>query len=153
MNPTTYTPKKIKSLYSIDYHQWIEETVKHLQEKNFEVIDWQNLIDEVIDLGKSERNAVKSLLTRLLEHIFKLSYWESEKAYNAAKWRSEIVAFRNQIKDHLEDSPSLKPYLENTYPKCFKSARESMSELFPLPDDLQIPLENVLDSHWFPDEK
>lgn len=89
---STQAQKKVT--YETDYNLWIEETVKQLQERKFDRVDWENLIDEVKDLGKSEKNAVKSLLTRLLEHLLKLSFWDSEKAYNARKWRSEIITLR-----------------------------------------------------------
>lgn len=143
--------KTVKSLYETDYHKWIEETVKQLQQGDYDGVDWANLIEEVIDLGKGEKNAVKSLLTRLLEHLLKLSYWDSEKAYNHRKWRSEIVTFRIQIKDRLEESPSLNNYLESSYPKCFQAAIASMSELFTIPEDVEIPFKQALDDQWFPD--
>ncbi|WP_083767392.1 DUF29 domain-containing protein [Rippkaea orientalis] len=91
----------IKSLYQTDYYQWIEETVKQLEKGDYEAVDWINLIEEVKDLGKSEKNAIKNLLIRLLEHLLKLFYWNSEKSYNSRKWRSEIVNFRIQIQDKL----------------------------------------------------
>ncbi|GFE68783.1 DUF29 domain-containing protein [Chroococcus sp. FPU101] len=140
------TKAQKKVAYETDYNQWIEETVKQLQDRDFEAVDWKNLIEEVIDLGKSEKNAVKSLLTRLLEHLLKLSYWEAEKSYNSRKWRSEIVTFRIQIQDRLEDSPSLKVYLESIHDHCLKSAIASMSELFDIPSDVYITLDEALES-------
>ena len=142
----------VKSLYETDYYQWLEETVKQLEKGHYQAVDWTNLIEEFKDLGKSEKNALKTLLTRLLEHLLKLFYWDSEKTYNSRKWRSEIVNFRIQIKDRLEDSPSLKNYLETSYPKCLKAAIASMSELFTIPQDVEISLQQALDEHWFPDQ-
>lgn len=48
------------------------------------------------------------------------------------------------------DSPSLRPYLEEIHPSCLKNAIAAMSELFNLPDKVEIPLENALDNHWLP---
>ena len=102
---------KAKTLYEQDYNQWVELTVRQLQARNFASVDWENLIEEVADLSRRERSKLKSLLTRLWEHLLKLSYWESEREYNQAHWKGEIRNFRKQIKDLLENSPSLKPYL------------------------------------------
>ena len=65
--------------YETDYNQWLKETVKQLQERNFEQVDWDNLIEEIESIGKSDRRALMSLLTRLIEHLLKLAYWQEEK--------------------------------------------------------------------------
>jgi len=100
------------SLYDTDYNQWIQETVQQLQNRNFDPIDWENLIEELESMGKNDKRALISLLTRLLEHLLKLSYWESEKPRSGNHWSSEIVNFRAQIKTRIEDSPSFRPQME-----------------------------------------
>ncbi|GFE67478.1 hypothetical protein CFPU101_00880 [Chroococcus sp. FPU101] len=64
-------------LYEADYNQWVEETVKQLQNKNYAAVDWENLIEEVADLSGRERDKLESLLTVLFEHLLKIAYWES----------------------------------------------------------------------------
>jgi Domain of unknown function DUF29 len=71
--------------------------------------------------------------------------------YNVRKWRSEIVTFRSQIRDKLEESPTLRSYLLEIYPKCLEDARESMGELFDLPHEIEISLEQAIDKTWFPE--
>ena len=44
-----------KNLYDTDYNLWLEETVKQLQAKDFNAIDWENLIEEIASLGRSEK--------------------------------------------------------------------------------------------------
>ena len=65
------------SLYETDYQRWLQTMVHHLQKRNFDAIDWNHLIEELESMGKSEKRALLSLLTRLLEHVLKLAYWES----------------------------------------------------------------------------
>ncbi|MDJ0573572.1 MAG: DUF29 domain-containing protein [Xenococcaceae cyanobacterium MO_234.B1] len=137
--------------YDTDYHQWIQETVLALKDRRFNVIDWDNLIEEIDSMGKSERRALISLLTRLLEHLLKLSYWEAEKKRCGNHWASEIVNFRFQIENRLEDSPSLRKELPAMYDKAYPVAVKSVSKLFPLQQDACIFLEKALDSDWFPD--
>ncbi|GBF81348.1 hypothetical protein AsFPU1_2761 [Aphanothece sacrum FPU1] len=67
------------TLYDNDYNQWIQTTVQQLREGNFNEIDWDNLIEEIESMGKNDKRALLSLLTRLLEHLLKLAYWEFEK--------------------------------------------------------------------------
>ncbi|MFM6518330.1 MAG: DUF29 family protein, partial [Microcystis panniformis] len=69
----------ILNLYDRDYQLWLENTINQLRRGDFQAVDWQNLLEELADLGKSERRALESLLTRLLEHLLKLTYWQSQR--------------------------------------------------------------------------
>jgi len=79
------------ALYEEDFVLWTEKTAELLKRKEFDLVDWENLIEEVECMGKSDRRAVESLLTQLLIHLLKLSYWESEKERNARHWLEEIA--------------------------------------------------------------
>ena len=140
------------NLYETDYNQWIQETVQKLRNRNFNDVDWDNLIEEIESMGKNDKRALLSLLTRLLEHLLKLSYWESEKQRSGNHWAAEIVNFRSQIQTRLEDSPSLRPQLEEMYAKVYPVAIKSVSKLFSLPEDAHISLSQALDEDWFPNE-
>lgn len=140
------------SLYDTDYNQWIQETVQQLQNRNFDPIDWENLIEELESMGKNDKRALISLLTRLLEHLLKLSYWESEKPRSGNHWSSEIVNFRAQIQTRIEDSPSFRPQMETFYEKAYPVALKSVSKLFSLPPEANISLSQALDEDWFPNE-
>ena len=136
--------------YETDYNQWLKETVKHLQERNFEQVDWDNLIEEIESMGKSDRRALMSLLTRLIEHLLKLAYWQEEKKRSGNHWAAAIVNFRAQIQHRLEDSPSLRSELAAMYDKVYPVAIKSVSQLFSLNSDAHISLEQTLDDNWFP---
>jgi len=42
-------------LYDRDYLQWVEDIVNKLRTKDFDHLDIENLIEEIEDLGKSEK--------------------------------------------------------------------------------------------------
>ena len=147
--------KAQKQLYETDYHLWVIETVKKLQNQEFDTIDWGNLIDEFLDLSKREKRKLQSLLKRLFEHLLKLKYWENEAQRNRRHWRGEIANFRQQIKYQLEDSPSLKSYLKEIFAQSYLDARVIASEksglpLNTFPESPIAPLEKVLDENWLP---
>jgi hypothetical protein len=146
----------ILNLYDSDYQLWLESTINQLRRGDFQAVDWPNLLEELADLGKSERRALKSLLTRLLEHLLKLTYWQSQRDYNQAGWKKEIRNFRLQIADLLADSPSLKSYLREILAKCYLDARNLLidetkldASIFPL--EVLASLEEILDQNWLPD--
>ncbi|NEO28757.1 MAG: DUF29 domain-containing protein [Kamptonema sp. SIO4C4] len=138
------------SLYDQDYNFWIQDTIQQLRRRNFDRVDWDNLIEELETMGKNDQRALLSLLTRLLEHLLKLAYWEAEKPRTGNHWASEIVNFRAQIQTRLEDSPSLRPQLPAFYEKAYPTAVKSVSQLFTLPSNAQITLDQALDDDWFP---
>ncbi len=144
-----------KKLYDTDYNLWLEETVKQLQAQDFNAIDWENLIEEIASLGRSEKRRIESLLTRLFEHLLKFAYWEKEKNYNQNHWRREIRNFRKQIKKELKASPSLKNYLLKVFEECYQDSRELVADISELPIDTfpSSPIANVeqiLDENWLP---
>ncbi len=118
-----------QSLYDQDILLWVEDTVAKLKAHDFANLDLENLIEEIDTLGKSQRNAVRSLLRRLIEHLLKRCYVLLPECY--VGWQREIRAFRNDIKDILEDAPSLKNQIVEILPKVFENALASMREEYP----------------------
>ncbi|MBE9223649.1 DUF29 domain-containing protein [Cyanobacterium stanieri LEGE 03274] len=144
-----------KSLYDTDYNLWVLETVKKLEKKDLDSLDWENLIEEVLDLSKRDKRKIESLLMRLIEHLLKLQYWDEEKDRNKGHWQGEIRNFRKQIKRLLKDSPSLKPYLEEILGEFYQDAREIVSDRSQLPLNIfpetpMATLEKILDENWLP---
>lgn len=147
--------KPSQSSYNTDYHKWVEETVKQLQNRNYEGIDWEHLIEEVADLSGREKDKLMSLLTRLFEHFLKVAYWESEREYNLRGWLGEIQNFRIQLLRLFKKSPSLKPFMLEIFDECYQDACKIMSKKIglELTDFPTIPIANptqALDENWFP---
>ncbi len=62
------------NLYDKDYCLWLEETVQLLQERKFTDLDIFNLIEEIKDMGRSEKNALEINLIVVLLHLLKWKY-------------------------------------------------------------------------------
>ena len=139
-----------KVKYEEDYYLWINTMIEKLKNKNYADVDWYNLIEEIEDMGKSQRRAVESLLLRLTEHLLKLKYWSTEKVRNKKHWQSEVVNFRVLLRKRLKESPSLKAILPEIYGETLIDSKKSMSKLFDLPETIDLSLEQVLDEDWFP---
>ena len=103
-----------------------------------DAIDWKHLIDEIEGMGKSDRRALQSYLERLIEYLLKLKYWHAERDRCERGWKIEIIEFRSRIERILDDSPSLKNYLTEIYPKAHRLAVARMSIVFDLPNDASI---------------
>jgi DNA repair ATPase RecN len=150
----TQLEKLSKNLYDVDYNLWVLETVKQLERREFNALDLENLIEEVSDLSRRDKRKLESLLTRLIEHLLKLAYWDTEKEKNIGHWQGEIRIFRKQIKKELKASPSLKRYCQEVFEECYQDAREILSDKSQLPLSIfpEKPitdLDQVLDENWF----
>jgi hypothetical protein len=87
------------SLYDTDYNQWTQDTIQQIQNRDFESIDWDSLIEELEIMGKNDKRALISLLTRVLEHLLKLSYWESENQDPVIAGLRKLSTFALKFKD------------------------------------------------------
>lgn len=140
---------EIKELYDRDFNLWVEQTKLKIQNRDFENMDWDNLLDEIDDMGKSEKRSLESYLQRLIEHILKLRYWESEKEKNFRHWQSEVINFRNLIKRLLKRNPSFNRYMENVYQELFQDAIARLKVEFEIPANSFVELEAILKDDYF----
>ena len=140
------------TLYDKDYLLWIEETLKKLRSKNYEKVDWDNLLEEIEDMGRSEKRALESNLIVLLLHLLKWQY-QSEK--RSGSWERSILEHRRRIKKALKDSPSLKPYLitilNESYSEAVKQAKaETKLSLDTFPHQCPYELTTILEDGFLP---
>jgi hypothetical protein len=147
--------KQPESLYEEDFQLWLEETVGQLRSQKFDQIDWENLIEEIESLGKSDKRAILSYLTRLCEHLLKVMYWDTEREACLRGWTREIANFRLEIKAILKDSPSLKNYLQSEFLPAYANGRKLFLNASGLnadtvPQNPCFSLTQALDENWLP---
>ncbi|MEH2088022.1 DUF29 domain-containing protein [Nostoc sp.] len=99
-------------LYETDFYGWTQKQVSLLKTQQWEQLDTLNLIEEIETLGRRERQELRNRLGVLLGHLLKWQF-QSEKRSNS--WLGTIREQRVQIKLLLQDSPSLKPYLDEVF--------------------------------------
>ncbi|MBD2136564.1 DUF29 domain-containing protein [Anabaena sp. FACHB-1237] len=121
--------KSGENLYQQDFYLWIEDTINKLKARDHDNLDWENLIEEVESLGKSQRKAVRSFLIRLLEHLLKRCYVPMSDCYRG--WEIEIRNFRQRLMIELEDSPSLKNFVLEILSQSYEMALENVRDSYP----------------------
>ncbi|HAC65894.1 MAG TPA: DUF29 domain-containing protein [Cyanothece sp. UBA12306] len=128
--------------YETDYYQWTIEQVQALRERKLDNLDWENLIEEIESLGRSDYNAVSSLLMRQIEHRLKIDYTPLEEYYK--KWKIEIQAFKIGIKRKI--SPSMKPKLQQDLEEIYQDAVSLVTLEYGinLPNQCPYSLEDLL---------
>jgi hypothetical protein len=127
---TTELDGNRQSLYEADYLKWIETTAQKLRVRDYSNIDWENLIEEIEDIGRSECRSLENNLIVVLTHLLK---WQYQPDFRSGSWKGSIVEHRRRIRKALKESPSLKSYLEEVFAECYLDAVEQASAETELP--------------------
>jgi Domain of unknown function DUF29 len=99
-----------RTLYDEDFIAWTEQQAEALRTaakagSNL-AVDWENLAEEVEDLGRALRHELRSRLTVILCHLIKLEH--SAAADPRRGWRSSIREARSEVESLLTENPSLR---------------------------------------------
>ena len=139
----------LKQLHDSDFNLWVEEMKVKIQNRDFDGMDWESLFDEIDDMGASQKRALDSYIERLIEHILKLKYWQSEVARCRNGWMAEVSNFRSRINRILKKNPSLQNYLASEYSDIYQDATKTMKLLFEMPENNFINLETIMQDNYF----
>ncbi len=141
----------LKQLYEIDDSLWLEETIELLKNKQFNLLDLENLIEELESLGRHDKNAVESLLEQVIRHLLLCQYWTKE-AQNLNHWKAEIRGFRSQLERLL--TTNLRNHLASRLPKIYHYAlgyvQDKTGFTVNFPQQCPYTLEQLLDENWLP---
>jgi Domain of unknown function DUF29. len=96
-----------KELYEKDFYLWVMENLRLLKERRYEEVDWENLLEEIEDMGRSELRSVISYVSVILEHLYKLENFKvSQEMGNS--WIKSIINAREGLELMFDESPSLR---------------------------------------------
>ena len=151
---------RIDELYETDFYVWTQrqaEALRRLAETRPNVdLDFPHLIEEVEDLGTSQRDAVRSQLRRIIEHCLKLEW--SRARYPRGGWRGSVIDARAELDDKL--SPSLRHDLAQHLPRLWTQALTKADNALRgqreadaadlLPAECPYRLDDLLTDGWYP---
>lgn len=135
--PKNLQVRKKVHAYEEDFCAWSLEQAKHLKKKEFHMLDFEHLIEEIQTLGASEKRALKSYLAIVLIHMLKIKY-QSKK--HTRSWDFSIKNSRLEVKTILKENPSLKRHLNDYLINAYNVAR------------VEAEKETGLDFDTFPEE-
>lgn len=152
-----------EQLYEDDFYAWTRNqarALRHLAATRPDVaLDFEHLIEEVADLGKSERFAVRSQLRRIMEHCLKLA-WSPARAPRPG-WHETIIDARTILEDKL--SPTLRRDLRRRVPQLYDQARRNTEGALraygehrtadALPTECPYRFADLLRHDWYPENR
>ncbi len=117
-------PDTKRSLYEQDFDAWLHEQVALARDGKAAALDLDQIAEELEEVGRRERRALESHLTRLLMHLLK---WRYQPTRRSGSWHLTIRESRRQLARILRDSPSLKAYFHAVFEPCYADARGDAS--------------------------
>ncbi len=147
-------------LYEQDYARWAQKQIELLRSGRFSDIDIEHLVEELRDMGKSERDELENRLTILLAHLLKWQFQyqqlsERWKEFDGRSWRYTIIEQRDRIARRLRKSPGLKSKLDMILPEAYADAMVLAVKETGLPEQTFPPhcpytQEDILDNDYYP---
>jgi hypothetical protein len=132
-----------RDLYEHDFFAWTLRQSKELRRfartRPNLPLDLDRIAEEIADLGKEQRNAVRSWTIRLIEHLLLLDHSPAEAPRRG--WLREVMTFRDEIEDRL--TPTLRRDLARQLPRLYAKARQrALLDMEPYEGDLASRLPN-----------
>jgi len=86
---------------------WVQENLKLLQNKEYERVDWENLLEEIRCMGEWYVDRVVGLMADILEYLYK---WENFRYREDVghSWIKSINNARDELRTIFERHPSVK---------------------------------------------
>ena len=141
------------TLYEQDFQLWLEQTVVQLQNRDWEQLDCDNLVEELEAMGRSEKQALKSNLRVILLHLLKYQYQAQKRSRS---WKVSVREHRLRVQDSFKTSPSLQRFYREVFQTAYQEARRlAMDEtglpLSTFPERSPFNPEQVLDLDYLPE--
>lgn len=126
MRELTARERRGRGLYDEDFWTWTQEQAAALRARRLEAIDWDNVIEEIETLGRSEKRAWRSHCANVIAHLLKIEH--SPASRDLDHWRKEIVAWQREMHDTLTENPGMKGDLSEMLARAWKDGRRDAAE-------------------------
>ncbi|QXF33574.1 hypothetical protein CE143_10715 [Photorhabdus luminescens] len=139
--------------YETDVVVWANEQAALLRAGKFSEIDIVNIVEEIEDVGKSEKRELASRMAVLLSHLL---MWQFQLEHRGSSWQRIIKEQRKALALHIKETPSLKSTIadENWFAKVWSDAVSSAVDetgLDMFPDECIWNINQIFSQEFYPD--
>jgi len=147
--------------YDRDFDAWIQRHITLLKQGRVNEIDVEHLIEELEDMGRSNRRELVSRFIPLIAHLLKWEYQYSQLqdrwgSFTGGSWKGTISVQRTEITKLLKQNPSLSNNLQDAMLEAYPDALEATIDETGLPKSTfpeicPYTIEQLLDKKFYPD--
>jgi len=141
------------TLYQTDFYAWTQQQAALLKGEEFTEVDWQNLIEEVESMGRSEQRELESRLTTIMLHLLKIVCEPRSQAVSG--WKNTILTQRIDLRRHLKANATLRAHVADYVADVYQDARllaadTTQCAVDDFPARCPWTAEQLLDVNWLP---
>ena len=119
-----------RDLYETDVVEWARQQVDALRRlataSRPNDVDWDNVIEEIESVGRSQVSALERKLTLILAHLIKVASAPGSQAVRG--WRSEITSHQRVVRKRFPNSVRRLLDWEDIWVDARDEAREALAE-------------------------
>jgi hypothetical protein len=139
--------------YQSDFYSWTQQQASLLKARQFNELDFDNLIEEIETMGRSEKHALESRLAVLLQHLLK---WKYQPERRGRSWQLTLKEQRIKLAKLLKTNPGLKSELDEILTDAYqlavvKAAKETRFDETVFPTECPWQLIQITHTDFYPD--
>ena len=136
-----------------DVYGWAVHTAQLLREKKMSEVDFDGIVEELEEMGISNKHALISRLTLVISHLLK---WQFQPNMRGHSWTYTIRAQRKKASYVLDDNPSLKSKLDEIIAKAYKVAIDEATDQTGLdektfPAECPYTFDQIMNDEFYPE--
>jgi hypothetical protein len=141
------------TLHDRDFYAWTLRQASLLREGRLSEADLEQIAEELEGMGASERRELTNRLALLMAHLLK---WRFQPELRGNSWRHTIDVQRFDVKELLEENPSLAAKLDERMAKAYVkslllAARETGLSKPTFPPACPFSAEQLLSEDYWPE--
>jgi hypothetical protein len=151
---------RVEQLYEDDFYAWTQVQAKALRRfarsRPNLPLDLAHIAEEIADLGRNQRDSLRSWTANVIEHLLLLQYSPAREP--RAGWIAEIVTCRRDIDRRL--SGAMRRDLKRQLPRLYEEVRTDLPKKLAahgeadiagrFPERCPCTLDQVLGDFWPP---
>ena len=141
--------QKLSRLYLADETAWLEEMASLIEKRKYDLLDYKNLREYLLDMAKRDRREVLSRLVTLLAHRLK---WDYQPRKRSRSWKLTILEQQRELEFDFE-SKTLRNHAHDVLTKAYgkavlSAAAETDMPESTFPQECPYSLDGLLARDW-----
>ena len=143
----------LATLHDRDFYAWTLQQADLLKQRRLAEVDIDSIVEELECMGASERRELINRLAVLMAYLLR---WRFQPELRGNSWRNTIDVQRFDIKELLEDNPSLAAGLNERMEKAYRKSvmlavRETGLSKMAFPVACPFSTEQLLSEEFWPE--
>ena len=126
--PLTRQQRDSAELYHSDPYAWSVEQSDALRRRDFAAVDWDNVIEEIVSVGRTEEREWTSCCASAITHLLKIEHGRMATPEEIEGWEEEVQQRRMDMAVVIVDNPRLQNLYSTLFGKAWQRGRSKAIE-------------------------